>query len=90
MAEAAEGVEKDVLVLIGALNRLGQLQEDGTKQCAFLSVFSDELVEQQLESLMGTLKAAKKRGIVAFEGQILLQGVNDKTPITLSAAHVTP
>lgn len=89
MAEAADGVEKDLRVLVEALNRLGEPKDDGSKECAFLSLFADELVEQQLESLMGSLRAAKKRGIVSFEGQILLQGVNDKSIITLAAAHVT-
>ena len=27
---------------------------------------------------MGTLKAAKKRGIITFEGQLLLKGSHDK------------
>lgn len=29
---------------------------------------------------MGTLKAAKKRGIITFEGQLLLKGSHDKVP----------
>jgi hypothetical protein len=47
-------------------------------------VFKDEILEQQLESLVGTLKAAKKRGIISFEGQMLLQGAHDKVVITLN------
>jgi hypothetical protein len=31
---------------------------------------------------MGTLKAAKKRGIITFEGQLLLKGSHDKARIS--------
>ncbi|KAG8457003.1 hypothetical protein KFE25_006615 [Diacronema lutheri] len=89
MAEAAEGVEKDLLILVQALNRIGALQPDGSRQCPYIAIFKDEVLEQQLESLMGSLKAAKKRGIVAYDGQILLQGVNDHSLITLAPTHVT-
>jgi hypothetical protein len=37
----------------------------------------------QVEALLGTLKAAKKRKIIHFEGELLLQGVHDKVDITL-------
>jgi hypothetical protein len=46
IAEAAEGVEKDLLVLIEGLNRLGSLQPDGSKACTFAEVFADEALEQ--------------------------------------------
>ena len=45
---------------------------------------------QQVESLVGSLKAAKKRGIVTFEGQMLLQGAHDHVVVTLNAEHVPP
>ncbi len=41
------------------------------------------MLEQQLESLVGTMKAAKKRGLIAFEGQILLQGAHDHVVVTV-------
>ena len=47
-------------------------------------IFKDEVLEQQLESLVGTMKAAKKRGIIAFEGQMLLQGAHDHVIVTLA------
>ena len=34
-------------------------------------------------ALVGTLRAAKRKKIVTFEGELLLQGVHDKVPITL-------
>jgi hypothetical protein len=33
--------------------------------------------------LLGTLKAAKKRKLIYFEGELLLQGVHDKVDIVL-------
>jgi len=41
----------------------------------------DEELEQQLESLVGTLKAGRKRGLLQWEGQILLKGPHDAVPI---------
>ena len=46
-------------------------------------LFKDEKLEQQLESLVGTLKAAKKRKILDFEGQMLLQGAHDNVDVIL-------
>lgn len=43
---------------------------------------------------MGTLRAAKKRGVVTFEGQLLLQGVHDDVDVVLlpeeAAASTAP
>ena len=39
------------------------------------------------EALVGTLKAAKRKGVVSYEGQMLLQGVSDKVVITLAPEH---
>ena len=38
---------------------------------------------------MGSLKAAKKRGVLNFPGQLLLQGVHDKVEV-IFAARDTP
>ena len=37
------------------------------------------------EALVGTLKAAKKRKVVDFKGEMLLKGMSDKVLITLAA-----
>ena len=39
--------------------------------------------QQFFEALVGTLKAAKKRKIIDFKGQILLKGAHDNVPITM-------
>jgi len=46
-------------------------------------LFDDPKVEQYYEALLGTLKAAKKRGILNFKGQMLLKGPHDNEPVTL-------
>jgi hypothetical protein len=52
---------------------------------ATTQIFKDETLEQQLESLVGTMKAARKRGVIDFEGQMLLQGAHDNVKVTLKA-----
>lgn len=38
---------------------------------------------------MGTLRAAKKRGVVHYEGQLLLQGVHDDVEVVLLPQQTT-
>lgn len=38
------------------------------------------------QALVGTLKAAKKAGVITFKGQILLKGAHDNVPIDLLQA----
>jgi hypothetical protein len=54
----------------------------GQLECPFATLFDDDECQQTLESLMGTLKAAKKRGIITFEGQLLLKGSHDKVRVS--------
>lgn len=83
--EAAEGVEHDIKLLVEGIKRLGS-EKNGEISTTFGEIFKDEVLEQQLESLVGSLKAAKKRGILMFEGQMLLQGAHDHVVITLKNA----
>lgn len=89
-ASAAHGVESDIATLLEGLRRLGRAEADGSVSVTFGEVFKDEELEQQLESLVGSLKAAKKRGLLHFEGQMLLQGAHDAVVITLPAATAPP
>jgi hypothetical protein len=43
----------------------------------------DERCGDIFEGLVGTLKAAKKRGVVKFDGEILLQGAHDQVDVDL-------
>jgi hypothetical protein len=80
---AAYDVDHDVHLLVEGLKRIGKEQPDGTFKTTFIQVFKDEVLEQQLESLVGTLKAARKKGYIDFKGQMLLQGAHDSVEITL-------
>ena len=40
-------------------------------------------VQNYYEALVGTLKAAKKRGLIDYKGTLLLKGVSDKVVITI-------
>jgi hypothetical protein len=73
---------KDVALLVSALQKMGGAVK-------FAEVFADEELEQQLESLLGTLKAARKQGLIAFEGEMLLQGKDDDVLITVVEAGDT-
>ncbi|CAK9112247.1 Costars family protein At4g33640 [Durusdinium trenchii] len=50
----------------------------------FGELVKDEIVEQTFEALMGTLKAARKKGFIAFEGELLLQGQHDAVVISIT------
>jgi len=80
--EAAAGVEKDIHELVQFIKKLGTAK-DGVYTVTFGVLFKDEKLQDTLESLAGTLKAAKKRGIIKYERELLLQGSGDNEVITL-------
>ena len=64
--------------------KLGAKRESDGKYSVTYGVLFDA-TEQKYEALMGTLKAAKKRGVIDFQGQMLLKGAHDKVEIVLLA-----
>ena len=46
-------------------------------------LFDDDRCANEFEALVGTLRAAKKKKIIKFEGQMLLKGAHDDVVITL-------
>ena len=56
-AEAADMVDHDLNLLVAGLKRLGTTEADGSVVAPFGKIVDDEILEQQLESLVGTLKA---------------------------------
>lgn len=46
-------------------------------------LFKDDRCANIFEALVGTLKAAKKKKIVDFQGELLLQGVHDNVDVIL-------
>jgi hypothetical protein len=43
----------------------------------------DERCGDLFEALVGTLRAAKKRKVVTYDGELLLQGVHDTVEVVL-------
>ncbi|XP_031740597.1 costars family protein ABRACL isoform X2 [Cucumis sativus] len=52
-------------------------------------LFNDDRCANIFEALVGTLRAAKKRKIVSYDGELLLQGVHDNVEIILKAIPTT-
>uniref|UniRef100_A0A8W8NML8 Costars domain-containing protein n=1 Tax=Magallana gigas TaxID=29159 RepID=A0A8W8NML8_MAGGI len=56
---------------------------DGKVSVTFGILFSDDRCANIFEALVGTLRAAKRKKVVTYEGELLLQGVHDNVPIQL-------
>jgi len=66
------------------VDRIGK--EKGTPgNCTFGQLFVE--TEQVFESLVGSLKAARKRKVIDFVGQLLLMPVNKDVVITLAKPY---
>lgn len=60
-----------------------KLDADGRLSVKFGVLFRDDKCANLFEALVGTLKAAKRRKIVTYPGELLLQGVHDDVDIVL-------
>ena len=77
-------VNHEVSMLQEEIKRLGTKNEStGEYEVEFGVLFSDDKCANLFEALVGTLRAAKRKKIVTYEGELLLQGVHDKVPIKL-------
>ena len=56
---------------------------NGKIATTFGVLFSDDDCANIFEALVGTLRAAKRKKIVTYDGELLLQGVHDNVVITL-------
>jgi hypothetical protein len=79
-------VEHEIKLIQFHLARIGKAQPDGTYKSTFGDIFNDEQSEQVFESLVGSLKAARKAGVIKFQGQMLLMPTHKDIEIHL----VTP
>lgn len=61
----ASAVDHEISLLVDFIKTLGTHEADGTYTTTFGALFKDDKVANTLESLAGTLKAAKKRKIVS-------------------------
>jgi hypothetical protein len=75
----AYDVGEEVRLLLEHLHRIAGDKSHTT----FGEVFEDEEVTQTFESLVGTLKAAKKRNHVDFKGHLLMYPLHKDTVITI-------
>ena len=84
---AIMNIDHEVNLLKEEITRLGTKDEaTGDIVVEFGVLFADDRCANIFEALIGTLRAAKKRKIIDFEGQMLFQGVHDKVPIKLLAS----
>jgi hypothetical protein len=73
-------IEDELRQLLVDIRRIG----GGSDNVSFGKLFDDDEAQNYYEALVGTLKCAKKRGVVEFKGQMLLKGVHDKIVITIT------
>lgn len=76
-------VDHEIKLLKEEIQRLGSKNADGQTSVKFGVLFSDDRCANIFEALVGTLKAAKKRKVVSFQSELLLQGVHDNVDIVL-------
>ncbi|CAE6390185.1 unnamed protein product [Rhizoctonia solani] len=79
-------MDKEVELLKTEIKRLGEKPAEGQPGIMvvkFGKLVRDEKASNIFEALNGTLRAAKRRGVIYYEGQILLQGAQDDVDIVL-------
>ncbi|ESO86839.1 hypothetical protein LOTGIDRAFT_207050 [Lottia gigantea] len=76
-------VEHEVNLLVEEIKRLGTQNGNGQYEVTFGVLFNDDRCANIFEALVGTLRAAKRKKIVTYEGELLLQGVHDNVKIVL-------
>ena len=77
-------VEGEVAHLQKEIVRLGKRDPKDQKiKVPYGILFRDDKVANTFEALMGTLKSAKKKKLIHFEGELLLQNVHDKVDVVL-------
>merc|ERR1719160_848418 len=84
--EAKAVVNEDVNQLIIELERLAE----GGDSVKFGTLFHDNRCQGIFEAIVGTLKAAKKRGLIDFQGEMLLAGAHDDVEIKILKQSVAP
>jgi len=76
-------VEHEIELLKEEIKRLGKECEGGKFEVTFGTLFNDDKCANIFEALVGTLRAAKRKKIVKYDGELLLQGVHDNVVITM-------
>ena len=76
-------VDHEVSLLVEELTRLGTPNSEGKTSVKFGVLFQDDKCANLFEALVGTLRAAKRKKIIKYDGELLLQGVHDNVEIVL-------
>ncbi|KAH6565820.1 hypothetical protein BASA61_007491 [Batrachochytrium salamandrivorans] len=76
-------VIEEVRMLVQEIKRLGKQGSNGQWSVKFGVIVRDDRCGDIFEALVGTLKAAKKRKVIDFKAELLLQGVHDDVDIVL-------
>ena len=76
-------VEHEVQLLIQEIKRLGSPNAEGKIAVKFGVLFNDDKCANLFEALVGTLRAAKRKKLIKYDGELLLQGVHDNVDIVL-------
>jgi hypothetical protein len=74
-------VDEEVKRLCEEIKRLGSQGADGKWFVNFGPLY--DATQDIFEALAGTLKSAKKKGLIDYSAPILLKGPSDKIPIIL-------
>jgi Costars len=73
-------LDEEINQLLIDIKRIGV---NGVPNVTFGELFDDDDVQQYYEALVGTLKSAKKRGLIDYKGILLLKGVSDDVIISI-------
>ncbi|TPX32895.1 hypothetical protein SmJEL517_g04047 [Synchytrium microbalum] len=78
-------VDEEISKLVEEIKRLGKPDPkyDNKISVKFGIIVLDERASNIFEALNGTLRAAKKRKVVDFKGEMLLQGAHNDVDIIL-------
>lgn len=76
-------VEHEVELLLEEIKRLGSVDATGQLSVKFGVLFRDDKCANLFEALVGTLRAAKRKKFIKYDGELLLQGVHDNVDIIL-------
>lgn len=77
------GIEEELVQLIDILHKMGTLNASGQPVVKYGDFVKDPVVTNTFEAPFGILRSARKRKIVAFDGELLLSPVHDQVNITL-------
>ena len=83
-------IRQELSQLLLDIKRIGPTYPEPQPRCLFSELFDDERAQNFYEALVGTLKCAKKRGLVRFEGQVLLRGMHDNVVISIAGESPPP